>query len=525
MSCATLPNCGTTKYLRILFTAILITSASCKVTKNTLATKDDGKIEIDFVQVNDVYEIAPVAGGKEGGMARVATLKKQYKQSNPNTFLVIAGDFISPSVYNSLQYNGERIRGAQMIESMNAAGMDIAVFGNHEFDFSEKDLQDRINESHFLWVSSNTFHKIKDSIVPFVKTRVTHAVPFPKTYIMPVKDADGTTAKVGFIGLTLSSNPAEYVSYKDPLTAAKQLYNQIKDSVDAVVAITHQAVEDDIKLATELPDLAAVIGGHEHSGVFRKTGNANITKAEANAKTAFIIKLVINKKSRSVNATSEVKHLNEQVALDSTTNVVVQKWKKIAEDNYASLGFDPKKIVIASGETLNGREAETRSRSTNLTRLITQAMAFACPQADVVIFNSGSIRLDDVLTPPVSQYDIIRSLPFGGGIVEADMKGSLLIQVLQAGMKNINSGGFLQYQPVVFNTAAHSFMINNAQVDSLKTYRVAMTDYLFSGKEKSLNFLNPQNPDIVKIYPADTSANHPKSDIRLAIIKYLESKK
>ncbi len=113
-------------------------------------------------------------------MARVATLKKQYKRSNPNTFLVIAGDFISPSVYNSLQYNNQRIKGAQMIACMNAAGMDLAVLGNHEFDFSENDLQDRINESDFLWVSSNTFHKIKDSIVPFTKQMYLVQLPFLK---------------------------------------------------------------------------------------------------------------------------------------------------------------------------------------------------------------------------------------------------------------------------------------------------------------------------------------------------------
>src|SRR5919107_52877 len=209
------------QYVRILFIVILISSGSCKVTRNVTATRDDGKIEVDFVQINDVYEIAPLAGGREGGMARVATLKKQYQQRNPNTFLVMAGDFLSPSVYNSLQYEGKRIRGAQMIESMNAAGMDLAVFGNHEFDISEKELQDRINESDFLWVSSNTFHKINDSIVPFSKTNVPGATPFPQTYILTVKDADGTTAKIGFIGLTLSSNPADYVSYKDPLTTAK----------------------------------------------------------------------------------------------------------------------------------------------------------------------------------------------------------------------------------------------------------------------------------------------------------------
>lgn len=513
------------QFLRILFITIFFAHSSCKVTKKVAATKDDGKIEAIFVQVNDVYEIAPTAGGKQGGMARVATLKKQYKKANPNTFLVMAGDFLSPSVYNSLQYEGKRIRGAQMVDAMNAAEMNLAVFGNHEFDISEKELQNRIDESSFTWVSSNTFHKVKDSIVPFAKTNSKDSAPFPQTYIINIKDADGTTAKIGFIGLTLSSNRTEYVSYKDPLITAKELYNQIKDSVDAVVAITHQVIGDDIKLATALPNLAAILGGHEHSGVFNKIGNVCITKAHSNASTAYIIKLLIDKKNHSFKVTPSLDSLNEKVALDSITNHVVLKWKKIAEDNYVSLGFDPKKIVIASGEALDGRETETRNKSTNLTRLITQSMAFACPRANAVIFNSGSIRLDDILTPPVSQYDIIRSLPFGGDITEAEMKGALLIRILQAGIKNNNNGGFLQYQPIVYSDISNKFMINNAPVDSAKTYRVAVTEFLLSGKETNLDFLNPQNPGILKIYPADMSANNLKSDIRLAIIKYLESKR
>src|SRR5688500_19566836 len=102
--------------------------SSCSSTRQ-LATKDDGKIEAVFIQVNDVYEIAPIEGGKTGGMARVATLKKMYKAENPNTFLLMAGDFLSPSLYNSLQYRGKRVRGKQMVETMNTAGVQLAIFG------------------------------------------------------------------------------------------------------------------------------------------------------------------------------------------------------------------------------------------------------------------------------------------------------------------------------------------------------------------------------------------------------------
>ncbi len=506
---------------KLLLIAVVFASASCSTSKRA-TNKDDGKIEIVFVQVNDVYEIAPLNGGKEGGMARVATLKKQYLKQNPNTFLVMAGDFVSPSVYNSLQYQGKRIRGRQMIDAMNAAGMDIAIFGNHEFDISENELQDRINESHFQWVASNTFHKKGDSILPFEKNNSTGSFPFPKTYIMHVKDKDGTTAAIGFIGITIPFNKASFVTYTDPLSAAKEMYNRIKDSCDAVVAVTHQLIQDDSVMATQIPQLAMILGGHEHDMRFEKAGNIYITKAHANARSAYVVKLEIDKTTKTIQAIPELKYLNESVSFDSNTNAVVQKWNTIAENNYASLGFDARKVIIASGEPLDGRENEIRNKSTNLTRLVSAAIANACPQADVVIYNSGSIRVDDILTPPVTQYDIIRTLPFGGSIREVDMKGNLLLQVLETGRKNIGLGGFLQSAPVLYDTSQSLWTINNKALDLNKTYRVALAEFLLSGKEANLEFLNAANPGILKVYDADTSSNSLQSDIRIAIVKYLE---
>lgn len=510
-------------YSLLLF--FVITAISCKTTRNTGITKeDDGRLEMIFVQVNDVYEIAPLDGGKIGGMARVATIKKQYLKSNPNTLLVIAGDFVSPSVYNSLKYNNKAIRGKQMIDAMNAAGMNLAIFGNHEFDISENELQERLNESNFQWVASNAFHKISGKEMPFEKTHNGVTSILPKTYIMQLKDADGTTVKVGFIGLTLPFNKASYVTYSDPLTTAKQLYGTLKDSCDAVVAITHQAVEDDIVLAKELPGLAVILGGHEHDMRFEKIGNIYITKAHANARSAYIVRLMINKNKKSVSVKPELKMLDESVVLDSVTGLVVKKWMDIGESNYASLGFNVKEVLISKGDTLDGRETEIRSRSTNLTQLISAAMADACPQADVVIYNAGSIRVDDLLPPPVTQYDIIRSLPFGGGIRETEMKGKLLIKVLEAGRKNAGLGGFLHYSPVTYNTSTNAWMLNNQAIDPEKIYRVALSEFLITGKEVNLDFLTKDNPDMVKVRDADTSAESSKSDIRLAVVRYLEKK-
>ena len=136
-------------------------------------------------------------------------------------------------------------------------------------------------------------------------------------------------------------------------------------------------------------------------------------------------------------------------------------------------------------------------------------MAGACPAADIVIMNAGSIRLDDVLDPPVSEYDILRSLPFGGSIRETEMKGALLKQILEAGEKSRGGGAFLHYYPA------------GIVIDPERVYRVGLTDFLFSGGENNIRFLNKDNPGIVKVYDEVASPEDARSDLRLAIVRYL----
>lgn len=493
-----------------VFAALLF--CSCSSLRQS-SVRDDGKIELVFMQVNDVYEIAPVSGGKHGGMARVAAVKKELQRSNPNVFLAMAGDFLSPSVYNSLQHEGKRIRGRQMIDAMNAAGFDLAVFGNHEFDITEEELQSRLNESSFKWIASNAFHKSGDSVNAFKRFRNGRVEELPVTLMMTVSDADGTRAKIGLISATITSNNAGYVKYADPVETAVYLYNQIKDSCDAVIAITHQTLREDIRLAEAIPGLALIMGGHEHDGRFNKTGNTFITKAQANARSAYISRLRINKADKTVEVVPELRELDEKVKMDSATSLVVNKWMDIADKNYSALGFDPNDIILPAGDSLDGREAVVRRGATNFTSLIVKAMAEACPGADVAIMNAGSIRLDDELHPPISQYDILRSLPFGGSIREVDMKGELLKQVLETGLKNRTRGSFLHHYP------------QRDHIEPAAVYRVALTDFLLKGLETNLQFLNTDNPGILKVYDEATSSADPRSDIRLAIISFLKKKK
>lgn len=507
-------------FYSLIFVLVL---TSCKTVQTTSSiVKDDGKIAVTFVQINDVYEIASLQGGKVGGVARVSTLKKQEIAKNPNTFMVMAGDFLSPSVYNSLKYEGKRIRGRQMVESLNSAGLDLAVFGNHEFDIKEDELQERINESSFRWIASNTFHKTASGVAPFVKITSSGKEPFPASYIMDVKDADGTKAKIGFIGLTLPFNKAEFVTYTDEFEVAEKLYNELNKTCDAVVAITHLAIEQDSILARRVPGLALIMGGHEHNMQFKKIGDIYITKAHANAKSAYVNYLTIDVKNKKTSVIPELRMIDTAIIDDPATALVVKKWMDIGEINYEALGFNAKRVIRQAGEPLDGREEMIRSGKTNLTRIIVSAMEKAVPKADIAILNSGSIRVDDILQMPITEYDIIRTLPYGGSIMEVEMKGNLVKRILEAGRNNIGSGGFLQYSEAVkYNPETKNWTLKDVTIDPGKSYHVALADFLMTGGEANMGFLTKDHPDIIKIYPISTKVNDPRSDSRLAIIKYM----
>ncbi|WP_288956063.1 metallophosphoesterase, partial [uncultured Polaribacter sp.] len=170
-------------------------------------TKDDGKIDFTFLQLNDVYEIAPIQGGEYGGMARVETVHRELLKENPNTMLFLAGDFLNPSLLGTIKVDGERVRGKQMVEVMNTMNFDLVAFGNHEFDVSQKDLQKRLNESNFPWISANVKLKTNESAIPFYKEREGGKEPVKETFIKEIVDADGTKIKIGFISVCIPSNP------------------------------------------------------------------------------------------------------------------------------------------------------------------------------------------------------------------------------------------------------------------------------------------------------------------------------
>ena len=103
---------------------------------------------VTFLHVNDVYQISPGRAG--GGFGELMTLLKQERARSANSVTTLGGDLLSPSVMSGLT------QGAQMITLMNAIGLDYAGLGNHEFDFGDDVLAQRMAESNFTWIATNT---------------------------------------------------------------------------------------------------------------------------------------------------------------------------------------------------------------------------------------------------------------------------------------------------------------------------------------------------------------------------------
>jgi 2',3'-cyclic-nucleotide 2'-phosphodiesterase (5'-nucleotidase family) len=493
---------------------------ACSTTKQTTqsAKKDDGKIDFTFLQLNDVYEIAPVQGGEFGGMARVQTLHQELIDENPNTFMFLAGDFLNPSLLGTLKVDGQRILGKQMVDVMNAMNFDLVTFGNHEFDISQDALQERLNESNFDWVSGNVKLKTAKGIEPFYKMKNGGKFPIAETYIKKFSDADGTKLKIGFISVTLPSNPKDYVAYGDVFIKAKASYNRIKDSVDVVFGLTHVKISEDLEIAKLLPNLPLIMGGHEHTNSNHFVGEVQVSKADANAKTVYVHKISFDKKTKKTTVTSKLKEINKAIPSEKTVGEVVDKWQAILKINIEKIIENPTEIIYTTSLPLDGRDTPIRSTQTNLGKMVAEAMSFSFNhQVDGALVNGGSIRIDDELMGPINAIDIFRVLPFGGSILKVELKGSLLKRVLDYGKKAAGTGAYLQRHQFSFVNGV--WKIKDREIMANMTYTVAFSDYLLKGYD--IPFLSDKNAEVVSIY--QPTEKEMAFDIRKAIVSFLKT--
>jgi 5'-nucleotidase len=429
--------------------------------------KPQCNVKVTLLQVNDVYQFAPVDLGNAGGLARVMTLKKSIQQENPNTLFLMAGDTISPSVESIA------LKGAQMIDAWNTAGLDYATFGNHEFDFGPDVLRERIKESKFGWIAANVID---------LKT----GKPFADVPPYVIREFGGV--KVGLFGLVLpetksTSRPGADVDFRNPCETAKQMVSELHaQGAKVVIALTHLSMREDKEVA-RCADVDVIIGGHEHTLLESHAGRAPIFKMTSDAREMGQIDLNISQ------TTGELESIDWKVIpVDSKTKEAPEF--AAVYRKYAHLLAELGKPVGRSSVALDARSAENRTRETNVGNLVADSFRKALV-ADIGLMNGGSIRADALIPAGrITSRDVLSILPFKNKLVKIEVTGATLKAALEHGVSRTapgaEPGGFPQVSGVQFSFDASKspglrvsdVRVNGVPLNETRKYTLATSTFI-----------------------------------------------
>ncbi|MDH5711378.1 MAG: 5'-nucleotidase C-terminal domain-containing protein, partial [Gammaproteobacteria bacterium] len=216
--------------------------------------------------------------GRMGGYAHIKTLLDMLRKEagdRSNTITLDGGDL--------WQGSGTSLwtRGVDMVEASNILGVDVMV-GHWEFTYKENEVLSNVALFKGDFIGQNVRVKEKSLMSGEYETLVEqfdgrglydedtgHAF---QPYV--IKNVGG--ARIAIIGQafprTANANPKEFfpdwsfgLREDDMIELAEQIRED--ENPDAIVLLSHNGMDVDIKMAERIPGLNAVFGGHTHDGI------------------------------------------------------------------------------------------------------------------------------------------------------------------------------------------------------------------------------------------------------------------
>jgi 5'-nucleotidase / UDP-sugar diphosphatase len=465
------PSPGETIMLRILrrFSLVMLVAIAAAASATTAFAQ---KLSLTILHINDVYEISPVDG--KGGFAPLMTLLKAERARNPNNVFTFGGDLLSPSIMSGLT------KGSQMIDMTNAVGVDVAVYGNHEFDFGPELVAQRVKESKYPWVSTNVLDK--------------DGKPFGGAVLTLTKKVGDFT--IGFMGLltaetTHLSSPGASVVFRPVEEAAAAAVKQLRDGgANVIVALTHLDLVDDRALARNVRGIDVIMGGHDHDPMAIYEGSTIIFKAGHDAHYLGVVDLAIERGTQP-NAPVRVTPMSWKylttigVAPDPEIDALVKK-------HNSALDAELLQPIGKTATALDSRRTTVRGVEAAIGNLIADAMLDGLP-GDVAITNGGGIRADKQYEAgtTLTRKDVFAELPFGNLVVMLELKGSDLLAALENGVSQVENvqGRFPQVSGLKMTydltkppgSRVLSVSIKGAPLDANKLYKVVTNDFMAAG--------------------------------------------
>ena len=317
--------------------------------------------------------------------AKIKPLIDAEKAKNQKVYFVAAGDLFSGNPIVDYHLN----KGYPMIDMLNKTGLDVSVIGNHEFDYGQAILNDRLEQANFPFICDNVSGgtgKLGDIKGSAIIAKDNFSIAFVGVVETGSPGGYPLTHPKKIEGLSFTEGLDSFENYKDL---------KVNDDVDLIVALTHYGSYKDEKILENYDFVDLVIGGHTnqeygvaHANGYKVMSGGNLEKI---SKTTLTItnKQITNFEFELIDLS------NSNLALDNA----------IAED--IDEYFNNPRFYKNIGSSLS--TLTTTSTGCFYTDALQKISG-----SDMVIQNFGGIRnvLEEGTITPFSIYSID---PFGNG--------------------------------------------------------------------------------------------------------------
>lgn len=477
---------------------------------------ENNQVKISVIYMNDVHGRINYSEGSQIGYAKI---KSYYDSIEGNKLLFDVGDSSQGTIEVNLK------QGQPSFEIMDLMGVDASVLGNHEFDFSYDALKNNIS-----LFSENRI--LGSNIVSENGTR-----PYDNVLI---REFDGI--KVGIFGVDTpetkyKAKPSNTsgLTFENPVEIARQKVKELKDQgVDVIIALTHlgvdgSTVEDEraTYLLENVDGIDLLLDGHSHTIGSREIGNGYYAQAAKYSELLGEATLTIDKDTKEVSISNQFHHVyTPEVFEENKSNSyytdfythVGKDLRDIEEDatikeyiDNLSSEIEPLKaeVIGHTNVKLEGTREEVRTRQTNLSTIIANAMRDAAIEAlpqdsgftaeDVVtLTNGGGIR-DSILVQAegkedgaITKGEVLTVLPFGNTVTVIEVTGQQIYEALKFGTDAYpdTKGAYPQVAGMTFDIYVNeegkaidvgNILISGKPIDLNKTYVLATNDFIAVG--------------------------------------------
>lgn len=408
------------------------------------------------------------------GYAGLAAYKAEMKAAGNEVLLIDAGDAIQGAPIGTVS------KGEYIIDIMNEVGYDLAIPGNHEFDYGMEQFLAITEKAAFPYISANFMD-------------LTTNKPVLDAY--KIFEIAGT--KVAFVGISTpktitTSTPVYFQNENGEFIygfcqdeTGEGVYAKVQAAVDAarkagarfVIAVGHLGIEADCAPWTSNDIIAnttgidVLIDGHSHStvaseSVKNKEGNP-VLLTQTGTKLTNIGKLVI-----TTDGTITTELVSEYAEKDATAESFIADIK-------AQYDAQMQTVVAHSDYELTIYQPDTdpavrivRNAETNLGDLCADAYR-VIGGSDIGFMNGGGVRAS-IAAGDITYENILTVMPFGNNLCVVEATGQQILDALEMGARSVpsESGGFLQVSGLTYEI--HTNVASGVQLD---------TDGLFTGVE------------------------------------------